>query len=290
MPIHETREHPQGSAADPVGLDRVTFDHVAIAVRHPTDPWPIFADVLGGRYLDRGVNPGFGWTQLRFANGFVLEGLNPEPSDRDDFLNRFLDRNGPGPHHLTFKVPDLDRMLDRVGAAGFDPVGEDRSDPTWYEAFLHPAQAHGIVVQLAQVGPDPHAPAPEPEGFPELTFDHPMASLGRVVHAVADLDGALSLFRDVLGGRVMSSGAAIDGNHWVELGWNGPGRLRLLEGVHAEIAEWIGDRPGRLRHLFFSFDEPRTVPGVREVAENRWVLDADDVLGTRLVLSSNARP
>src|SRR5690606_6276014 len=106
MPIHETREHPQGSAADPVGLDRVTFDHVAIAVRHPTDPWPIFADVLGGRYLDRGVNPGFGWTQLRFANGFVLEGLNPEPSDRDDFLNRFLDRNGPGPHHLTFKVPD----------------------------------------------------------------------------------------------------------------------------------------------------------------------------------------
>ncbi|HNB96539.1 MAG TPA: VOC family protein, partial [Microthrixaceae bacterium] len=185
MPIHETREHPQGSAADPVGLDRVTFDHVAIAVRHPTDPWPIFADVLGGRYLDRGVNPGFGWTQLRFANGFVLEGLNPEPSDRDDFLNRFLDRNGPGPHHLTFKVPDLDRMLDRVRAAGFDPVGEDRTDPTWYEAFLHPAQAHGIVVQLAQVGPDPHAPAPEPEGFPELTFDHPMASLGRVVHAVA---------------------------------------------------------------------------------------------------------
>ena len=32
------------------------------------------------------------------------------------------------------------------------------------------------------------------------------------------------------------------------------------------------------------------MPGANEVAENRWVLDADDVLGTRLVIASNARP
>jgi len=267
----------------------ISFDHVAIAVRRMTDPWPLFADALGGTYLDRGINPGFGWTQLRFAHGFVVEGIHPEQTDRSDFLTDFLDRYGPGPHHLTFKVPDLDAMLTRARSAGIEPVDEDRSDPAWAEAFLRPSQAYGIVVQLAQVGTGPHPTPPEPEGFPEMTYDHPVASIGRVVHAVADLEGALTLFRDVLDGRVMSSGAAVDGNHWVELGWDGPGRLRLLEAAHAEIAEWVGDRPGRLRHLFFNFDEPASVPGARKVAENRWVVD-DDVLGTRLVLSSNARP
>ncbi len=284
MPTADATER----ADDGADLD-VSFDHVAIAVRRPTDPWPVFADVLGGTYLDRGINPGYGWTQLRFANGFVVEGLNPEDTEHADFLTRFLDSHGPSPHHLTFKVADLDEAIRRARQAGFEPVAEDRSDPAWQEVFLHPSQAHGIVVQLAQVGDERPVPPPEPEGFPEMSYDHPVASLGRVVHAVADMEGALALFQGVLGGRVTSSGSAVDGNHWVELGWSGPGRLRLLEGVHAEIAEWIGDRPGRLRHLFFSFDEPQLVPGARQVAANRWVVDADEVLGTRLVLSSNAR-
>ena len=276
-------------ARDMADQDVIVFDHVALAVQRMTDPWPVLADALGGRYLDRGINPGFGWTQLRFAQGFVVEGLHPELTDQDDFLNRFLSGSGPGPHHLTFKVPDLAGLLVRARQAGYAPVGENFDDPAWAEAFLHPKEAHGIVVQLAQVGSQPLAPPPEPEGFPELPFDHPVASLGRVVHAVADLEGAVGLFRDLLGGRVVSTGAAVDGNHWVELAWGGPGRLRLLEGTHAGIAEWIGDRPGRMRHLYFSFDEPARVPGAHRVAEGRWVVDADDVLGTRLVIVSTAR-
>ena len=267
----------------------VVFDHVALAVRRMTDPWPVFADALGGRYLDRGINPGFGWTQLRFAHGFVVEGLHPERTDDADFLTRFLDGSGPGPHHLTFKVPDLPALLGRARDAGYAPLGESFDDPAWAEAFLHPSQAHGVVVQLAQVGEEPMVPPPEPEGFPHLAFDQPVASIGRVVHAVADLEGAVGLFRDLLGGRIVSTGAAVDGNHWVELAWEGPGRLRLLEGAHAEIAEWIDGRAGRIRHLFFNFDEPAQVPGARRVAEGRWVVDADDVLGTRLVIASNAR-
>jgi catechol 2,3-dioxygenase-like lactoylglutathione lyase family enzyme len=266
----------------------VVFDHVAIAVERITDPWPLLVDTLGGRYVDRGINAGFGWTQLRFANGFVVEGLHPERTDETDFLRRFLDRSGPGPHHLTFKVPDLDAALAGCRAAGMTPIGEDRSDPAWSEAFLHPNEAHGVLVQLAEVG-DAALPPPEPEGFPEFPYDQPVASLGRVVHAVTDLEAAVSLFRDVLGGRITSTGAAVDGNHWVELGWSGAGRLRLLEAAHAEIREWVGDRPGRVRHLFFSYDEPGSVPGARQVAPGRWTVGADTPLGTRLVLSSTAR-
>ena len=274
---------------DEVAHQGIAFDHVAVAVERITDPWPTLAHALGGRYLDRGINPGFGWTQVRFANGFVVEGLHPEDIDQNDFLHRFLARSGAGPHHLTFTVPDLAALLQVVRDGGIEPVGESFDDPAWAEAFLHPNDAHGIVVQLAQVGSDPIPTPPEPEGFPDLPYDKPVASLGRVVHAVADLEGALGLFRDLLGGQEMSNGSALDGNHWVELRWRGPGRLRLLEATHAEIAEWIGDRPGRLRHLYFDFDEPTHVPGATRVAEGRWVIEADNVLGTRMVISSAAR-
>ncbi|MFM7069451.1 MAG: VOC family protein [Actinomycetes bacterium] len=282
--MNDTTDH---NATD-TALSGVSFDHVAIAVARITDPWPLLADVLGGRYADRGINAEFGWTQLRFANGFVVEGLHPEGDQPDSFLRRYLDRFGPGPHHLTFTVPDLDAALRRVRAVGLEPVGEDRSDPAWAEAFLRPDDAHGIVVQIAQVGEQPITPPPEPEGFPELPFDQPVAALGRVVHAVRDLDGALRLFRDVLGGSVVSSGAAIDGNHWAELSWGGAGHLRLLEATHAgRVADWLDGRPGRLRHLFFSFDNPSWVPGAQEHARGRWVVEADDnVLGTRLVIAS----
>ena len=274
----------------------ISFDHVALAIHRMTDGWPVFADALGGRYQDRGLAQSFSWLQLRYANGFVLETLHPEDegdADRDDrrgdFVQRFLARRGPGPHHLTFRVSDLDAVMERLEAAGLKLGQTDRSDPRWQEALYGANGAHGMVlhiverVEVAQNEPEP------PEGFPELGYDHPVASLTRAVLAVVDLEGALTTYRDALGGRVVSSGAAVDGNHWVELAWDTPGRLRLLEATRAGIAEWVGDRPGRLRHLYFSFDDPASVPGAERVAEGRWAVEPDDLLGVRLVIASTAR-
>jgi catechol 2,3-dioxygenase-like lactoylglutathione lyase family enzyme len=246
------------------------------------------AGVLGGRFVTGGSTPGYTWTRLRFANGFMVDGFNPEGNAEASFLAKFLARSGVGPHHLTFVVEDLDRTIEVVRDSGIEPLS-DAAEPGVREAFLRPADAHGIVVHFLEAGQAPPDSLDEPEGFPPLSFDHPMASLGRVVHAVADLQSALGLFKKTLGGRVVATGSAVDGNHWVELAWDGAGRLRLLEGRHAEIAEWIGDRPGRLRHLFFNFDEPEYVPGATKVASGRWVVQPDDVLGTRLVLASSAR-
>ena len=269
-------------------LSGVRFDHVGLALHRPTDLWPVMAGVLGGRFVGGGSTDGYAWTRLRFANGFMIDGFNPEGDGEASFLGKFLNRSGVGPHHLSFIVEDLDRAVQVLEHNGVSSLS-DPAAPGVREAFLRPADAHGIVVQLVEARPGPPESVDEPEGFPPLSYDHPVASLGRVVHAVADLKAALLLFRTALGGRVVATGSAVDGNHWVELAWDGPGRLRLLEGRHAEIAEWIGDRPGRLRHLFFNFDDPEYVPGATRVAPGRWVVAPDDVLGTRLVLASSAR-
>ncbi len=271
--------------ASPLG---VRFNHVGLALHRPTDLWPVMAGVLGGRFVNGGTTPSYGWTRLRFANGFMVDGFNPEGDAESSFLGRFLARSGVGPHHLTFVVDDLLRTVEALRASGVEPL-TDPAAPGIREAFLRTSDGHGIVVHLIEAGQEPPDPLDEPEGFPPLSFDRPMASLGRVVHAVADLKGALGLYKHTLGGRVVATGSAVDGNHWVELAWEGPGRLRLLEGRHAEIAEWVGDRAGRLRHLFFNFDDPEYVPGATKVASGRWVVQPDAVLGTRLVLASSAR-
>jgi hypothetical protein len=105
----------------------------------------------------------FRWGSWTFEGGGTIEIL--EPMGDHGFLHRFLDERGPGVHHVTFKVPSLDEVSARAERAGYDVVGRDDSDPEWKEAFLHPKQALGIVVQFAESvggddGPSPHWQAP----------------------------------------------------------------------------------------------------------------------------------
>lgn len=298
-----------GSDPDPVPL-RIDFHHIGLIFGHPTDPWPLLAGALGARFVASGRGPGYGWTQMAFANGFRLEGIHPEDPDTSGdeatdrntdgdsvastegaFIGKFLDEHGPGPHHLTFSVNDLDAARTALEAIGVHPVRLDHDAPfCWSELLIRPNEGHGVLIQLLDDLDRPPDPDMDPpEGFPEPSIDAPVASLGRVVHAVCDLEGALRLFRDGLGGRVVSNGCAVDGNHWVELSWGGSGHLRLLEASRAEIAKWVGHRRGRVRHLFFNFDEPEYVPGAEMVSPGRWVVPRENVLGIRLVLSSSAR-
>lgn len=65
---------------------------------------------------------------------------------------RFLEHNGQGPHHFTFKVPDIENRISRLRGLGIEPVKINLSDPNWQECFLHPKLGLGAVIQLAQPG------------------------------------------------------------------------------------------------------------------------------------------
>jgi hypothetical protein len=62
---------------------------------------------------------------------------------------------------VTFRVPSLAQACRRAEAYGYQIVGYDDSNLQWKEAFLHPKQALGIVVQLAESIPAaPRRPRP----------------------------------------------------------------------------------------------------------------------------------
>jgi methylmalonyl-CoA/ethylmalonyl-CoA epimerase len=82
-------------------------------------------------------------------------------------VERFLANGGPRVHHVTLKFPSLDSQLARAKELGYDVVGVNRSDPHWQEAFLHPKQAQGIVVQMVEQMPragggDEYRPVTQP--------------------------------------------------------------------------------------------------------------------------------
>jgi catechol 2,3-dioxygenase-like lactoylglutathione lyase family enzyme len=288
-------------------IEGATLDHVAVAVEAWSDAWPCYAVALGGAWSSGGLNVGFGPAQLRFSNGGRVEILQPWRPEDNSFLRRFLDRHGPGPHHLTFKVPDLASAIDKARAAGFSPVGVDLTNADWKEAFLHPRQATGIVVQLAQAAYGWESPPPE--GFPTNRRD-PAASLERVTHAVADIDDGLAIFEGLLGGRRTARGTAPDRTwEFADLQWPGPPRLRLISPVSdadgqraradTPLGAWLGQLPGRVHHLAFSVPgshatddfadhpdvvRPGQVPGLGSEDALARVIEPQDNLGTRLVV------
>ncbi len=127
-------------------MSGIRLDHIALAVPRMADATPFLVGVLGGQPAYGAPSYRFG--QWRFANRARLELL--EPLGSDGFLHRFLAQRGPGVHHVTFKVPSLRAACARAEAHGYGIVGYDDSRPEWKEAFLHPRQALGIVVQLAE--------------------------------------------------------------------------------------------------------------------------------------------
>jgi methylmalonyl-CoA/ethylmalonyl-CoA epimerase len=141
-------------------VDRVLFDHIAIAVPRMAEATAFLVGELGGAPYHGGPSGPYTFGQWRYEGGGLIEIL--EPLGADGFLHRFLAQRGPGIHHVTFRVPSLRAACDRARAAGYQIVGYGDSNPEWQEAFLHPKQALGIVVQMAASAPRPPRPAGEP--------------------------------------------------------------------------------------------------------------------------------
>ncbi len=130
--------------------DRVRFDHIALGLERMTDAPAVLVGALGGVPDEGAPSREFNWGCWRFHGGGRIEVI--EPRGDHGFLHRFLARHGPGIHHVTFIVRSLAEACARAEAHGYTIVGYDDSNPSWKEAFLHPRQAQGIVVQLAEAG------------------------------------------------------------------------------------------------------------------------------------------
>ena len=76
-----------------------------------------------------------------------------EPSGEESPLRRFLDRRGPGLHHVAYRVPDLVDALRRLHEDGAQLIDtEPRPGARGHlVAFVHPKSAGGVLWELVEV-------------------------------------------------------------------------------------------------------------------------------------------
>ena len=126
-------------------------DHVGIAVRSIDESLHFWELALGLELEGREAVPTEG-VEVAFLPAGVSRIELLEATGADSPVARFLDKRGPGIHHLTFEVDDLAAMLDRLAGVGTTLL--DRTPRSGAGgsrvAFVHPSSTGGVLVELVQ--------------------------------------------------------------------------------------------------------------------------------------------
>jgi methylmalonyl-CoA/ethylmalonyl-CoA epimerase len=127
------------------------LDHIGIAVPDLRVALAAWARIgFASDHMERVDSDGIEVAFLPWGDG-QLEIM--APTRPDGAVARFLDRRGPGVHHLAFRVDRLAEELDRLAAAGVrlvDRTPRPGSRGTLV-AFLHPSALGGVLTELVEV-------------------------------------------------------------------------------------------------------------------------------------------
>lgn len=124
----------------------IRVDHTGIAVESIADAEPVLFALGCQKLIEESVEGQFRWAQYDFdRQASRLELIAPEIED--SFLTKYLDENGPGLHHVTLEVGDIDTVIEAIEEARLDTI-EYREYEDWTEAFIPPSNPTGALFQL----------------------------------------------------------------------------------------------------------------------------------------------
>lgn len=132
---------------------KVRIDHIGIAVANLEEALAFYRDALG---LEVEAPEEVASQRVRAhflpAGEAALELL--EATADDSPIAKFVGKRGPGLHHITLRVDDIRAALARLKSRGVRLIDEAPRPGAAGSlvAFIHPASAHGVLVELKQQG------------------------------------------------------------------------------------------------------------------------------------------
>jgi methylmalonyl-CoA/ethylmalonyl-CoA epimerase len=127
------------------------IDHIGVAVDDLDSAISLYRDRLGMREQHRETVEAFGVEAvlLEIGEGHV-ELL--EPLSSDSAVARFIEKNGPGLHHVAYQTDDIDSALTAVKEAGLRVIDEEPRTGIRGSrvAFLHPKATAGVLTELVE--------------------------------------------------------------------------------------------------------------------------------------------
>jgi methylmalonyl-CoA/ethylmalonyl-CoA epimerase len=127
------------------------IDHIGVAVEDLDDAVALYRERFGMAEQHRETVEEFGVEAvlLEIGEGHVelLRPLSPETG-----VGRFLEKNGPGMHHVAYQTDDIDAALDQVRSAGLRLIDEQPRTGIRGSrvAFLHPKATGGVLTELVE--------------------------------------------------------------------------------------------------------------------------------------------
>lgn len=133
--------------ADGGQLGDVAIDHVGVATDDTDAALALYRDALGMPVVHEEEFDGMRVTFCGDDAGVEL--LEPLPGD-DGAIAGFLEREGPGIHHLAVEVPDVAAGIEALRDAGYDPIDDAPREGAWGKrvAFVHPGSTGGVLLEL----------------------------------------------------------------------------------------------------------------------------------------------
>jgi methylmalonyl-CoA/ethylmalonyl-CoA epimerase len=131
------------------------IDHLAILVEDLEQPLSFWRDALGLEMTHVTDVPAE-MAEIAFLpmGGSEVELVHPTTGDSG--LARFLEKRGPGMHHICLEVDDIDGMLAQLKAKGVQLINEEPRTGVGGKryAFVHPKSANGVMVELYELPKD----------------------------------------------------------------------------------------------------------------------------------------
>ena len=127
------------------------IDHIGVAVEDLDSAIELYAGPFGMPEANRETVEAFGVEAVLLDVGEshveLLKPLDPESG-----VGRFLERNGPGLHHVAYGTDDIDAALEQVKAAGLRLIDEQPRTGIRGSrvAFLHPKSTGGVLTELVE--------------------------------------------------------------------------------------------------------------------------------------------
>ena len=127
------------------------IDHIGVAVEDLDAAIELYRDRFDMREQHRETVEEFGVEAVLLEVGQShVELLRPLSGDTG--VARFLERSGPGMHHVAYGTDDIDAALAAVRAAGLRLIDDrPRAGVAGSRvAFLHPGATHGVLTELVE--------------------------------------------------------------------------------------------------------------------------------------------
>ena len=128
------------------------IDHIAVLVEDINTTLSFWRDALGID-LSHTTDVPAEMAEIAFLPVGASEIELVKPTSSDSGLARYLEKRGPGMHHICLEVDDILGMIARLQEHGVQMINAEprtSADGKKY-AFVHPKSAGGVMVELYEL-------------------------------------------------------------------------------------------------------------------------------------------